>query len=100
VVKDCLSPDQRSIGKDTEPVRQGGYGPVVIVEGTHRGRVGYYDNDEGRKAVVYFGEPFNSDYVLIPRRYLRKTDVTPLELEKFKRRYPDVARFVGVKTER
>ena len=38
-----------------------------------------------------------SDYVLIPRRYLRKADVTPLKLERFKRRYPEVARFAGVK---
>jgi hypothetical protein len=92
-----LGPDKRSIGKDTEPVPQGGYGPVVIVTGEHRGRVGYYDNDEGKNAIVYFGEPFMLGYVLIPRRYLRKTDVTPLEFERFKRRYPEVARLAGVK---
>ena len=51
----------------------------------------------GGKAVVYFGEPFNSDFVLIPLRHLRKTDVTPLELERFKRKHPDVAKYVGVK---
>jgi hypothetical protein len=92
-----MRPDKRSIGKDTGRVAQGGYGPVVIVEGKHRGRVGYYDNDDGRNAIVYFGEPFLSDYVLIPHRYLRKTDVTFLELERFRRRYPEVARFTGVK---
>jgi hypothetical protein len=95
-----LGTDKRSIGKDAEPVSQGGYGPVVIIAGKHQGRVGYYDNDEGRKAVVYFGEPFKSDFVLIPLRHLRKTDVTPLELERFKRKYPEVARFAGVKTGR
>ena len=93
-----MSPDKRFIGKDKEPVSQGGYGPVVIIAGKHQGRVGYYDNDEGRKAVVYFGEPFNSDFVLIPLRHLRKTDVTPLELERFKRKHPELAKYVGVKT--
>ena len=93
-----MSPDKRFIGKCTEPVPQGGYGPVVIIAGEYQGQVGYYDNDQGRNAIVYFGEPFMSDFVLIPRRHLRKTDVTPLALEKFTRRYPGVARFAGVKS--
>jgi hypothetical protein len=44
------------------------------------------------------GEPFMSDYVLVPRRHLRKTDVTPIELERFKRNHPEVAKSFGVKT--
>ena len=30
----------------------------------------YHDEDEGNRAVVYFGEPIHSGYVLIPRAHL------------------------------
>jgi hypothetical protein len=46
-------------------VTPGDYGPVLIQIGEHAGAVGYYDDDEGDEAVVYVGEPFESDYVLI-----------------------------------
>jgi hypothetical protein len=36
----------------------------------HQGEVGYYD-DDGENGIVYLGEPFVSDYVVIPR-----TDLT------------------------
>jgi len=42
--------------------------------------LGYYDDDEGDRAVVYFGGPIRSDYVLIPRTQL--TNVTSLERER------------------
>jgi hypothetical protein len=69
-------------------VTPGDYGPVRVLDGEHRGKVGYYDDDDGREAIVYFGEPFLSDYVLIPRAVLEKVAVTSLELERWKRKYP------------
>jgi len=35
--------------------------------------------DEGTAAIVYLGEPFESDYVLIPRPDLEAVDVTSLQ---------------------
>lgn len=33
------------------------WGTVLVMEGTHKGKIGYYDDDEDddRKAIVYFG---------------------------------------------
>jgi hypothetical protein len=49
---------------------QGDYGPVRILAGPHKDRLGYYDDDLGSdrrpgKAIVYLGEPFVSDYILV-----------------------------------
>ena len=44
------------------------------------------DDDEGYHAVLYFGEPIHSDYVLIPRAHL--ANVTRLEHERWKRAHP------------
>jgi hypothetical protein len=68
-------------------VTAGDYGAVRVLDGEHRGLVGYYDDDDGPEAIVYFGEPFLSDYVLIPRKALEKVGVTSLELERWKRKY-------------
>jgi hypothetical protein len=77
-------------------IQQGEYGPVRVVEGEHAGRVGYYDDDEGALALVYFGEPFLSESAMIRRSWLRMTDVIPLGLEKWKRRHPELAQEFGV----
>ena len=77
-------------------VRSGDYGPVLILAGEHQGEVGYYDDDEGEAAVVYLGEPFVSDYVLIPRDDLDKVDARSLHLERWKRAYPWLVKYVGV----
>ena len=76
-------------------VARGDYGPVLILRGDHKGTVGYYD-DEGGRAVVYLGEPFVSDPVLLSRGTLQKIDAKSTELEKWKRRYPWLARQLGV----
>ena len=71
----------------------------MVCEGKHTGRVGYYDDDADEDinlAIVYFGTPFESKYVLIRRSHLKKTAVTPLALEKWKREHPELAKFVGV----
>ena len=77
-------------------VARGDYGPVLILRGNHKGTVGYYDDDESGRAVVYLGEPFVSDPVLLPRGTLQKVDVKSAELEKWKRRYPWLAKKLGV----
>ena len=77
-------------------VARGDYGPVLILRGDHKGTVGYYDDDEGGRAVVYLGEPFVSDPVLLPRGALQKIDTKSAELEKWKRRYPWLAKQLGV----
>ena len=42
------------------------------------------------------GEPFVSDYVRIPRAALEKIAASSLELERWKRAYPWLAKYVGV----
>jgi hypothetical protein len=79
-------------------LQAGEYGPVIVREGKYKGRVGYYDDDADNInfAVVYFGTPFESKYVLIRRSWLKRTAVTPLALEKWKREHPELARYCGV----
>jgi hypothetical protein len=72
-------------------IRPGEYGAVLVVKGTYAGRVGYYDDDEEGLAIVYFDEPLMSPYVMLRHSWLRKTTVTPLVLEKWKRKYPEIA---------
>src|SRR5262245_15317221 len=62
-------------------VARGDYGPVLILRGDHKGTVGYYDDDEGGRAVGYLGEPFVSDPVVLPRGTLQKVDAKSAELE-------------------
>jgi hypothetical protein len=69
----------------------------LVVKGKFKGRVGYYDDDEDDLAVVYFGRPFDAGYELIPRGSLVRTAVTPLELERWKRDHPEIAKLIGVK---
>jgi hypothetical protein len=33
------------------------FGWVRIIEGDHKGEVGYFDDDNGELALVYLGEP-------------------------------------------
>jgi len=82
---------QKAIGTKHQ-VRAGEYGPIVVCKGKHKGRVGYYDDDEGDLGIVYFGTPFDSEYVLIRRSWLKKTPITPLALEKWKREYPELVK--------
>ena len=72
------------------------YGPVLIRDGEHAGEVGYYYDDDGQHAVVYLGEPFVSEYVLVPRADLEKVDARSLHLERWKRAYPWLVKYLGV----
>ena len=54
----------------------------------------YHDEDEGNRAVVYFGEPIHSGYVLIQRDHL--ANATSLEHERWKRAQPAFRRKMGI----
>lgn len=78
------------------------YGPVRIVKGKYINQTGYYDDDAGSKAIVYLkgavGFP-NAEYIKVPVSYLEPIDNT-LELARIKRDHPEVARILGIVTER
>jgi hypothetical protein len=55
-------------------IDHGSYGPALIVAGDHAGEVAHYDDDAAGQGVVYLGEPFASEYVLVPRTDLEMND--------------------------
>lgn len=64
------------------------YGPVFILKGYHKGRIGYYDDDDcdddgNDEAIVYFGQMFLcSGGYGIPLRYLRQANTNDLMKRK------------------
>ena len=62
-------------------------GTVRALKGEHAGKLAYNDDDEGDRAVVYFGEPISSGYVLIKRGHL--ANVAGVEHERWKRAHPE-----------
>jgi hypothetical protein len=42
------------------------YGPVRIIRGKYKNRIGYYDDDHGAKAIVYLGQWFDG-YVFVQK---------------------------------
>ena len=80
-------------------VEQGDYGPVLILRGRHQGKVGYYDDDDDG-AIVYLGAPFSSDAVRLKHSSIQKIDAKSAELEKWKRRYPWLAKRSGCRERR
>ena len=91
------------------PVAPEDFGPVVLPSGD----IGYYDDDGYDEelvddgchdddlelmAIVYLGEPFKSDYILVPHDSLRKVpkDITYLPLVKWVKDNPEAARRLGV----
>jgi len=60
------------------------YGPVVILKGPHKGRIGNYDNDD-TKAIVYFGSMFLCPrWYEIPYKYLRAANTNDLLIRRRK----------------
>ena len=47
------------------------FGHVYIAGGKHKGKIGYYDDDDGKRAIVYFDVPFISEYTFVRKRYLQ-----------------------------
>lgn len=64
------------------------YGPVQIIGGKYKDLIGYYDDDDGDKAIVYFNDIFSPEdsFELIPHRFLINSDVVLANLERFKRK--------------
>lgn len=38
-----------------KPCEPSDWGVVLVMDGQHKGKIGYYDDDEDNKAIVYFG---------------------------------------------
>ena len=74
------------------------YGLVRITGGEHLGKLGYYDNDEGKDAIVYLegAELLSGDYVIVSLRVLEQVEVTSVRVERFKREHPELARQAGI----
>jgi hypothetical protein len=87
--------------KHPTTITPGDYGPVQVISGRYRGRVGYYDNDEdldrgGSRAVVYFDVPFLFGPRFIKHEYLVPTKVAPAALERLARHAPHIMRRFGI----
>jgi hypothetical protein len=55
------------------------YGAVIVRRGRHKGRIGEYDDDESRSAIVYFGHPLMvGQYFLIKKSDLEVPTVPDL----------------------
>lgn len=76
-------------------VKKGDYGAVRILAGPYKGRVGYYDDDDGKKAIVYLGEPFNSTIAFVLTRDLEAAS-SNAALKKWRAMNPGLARWMGV----
>jgi hypothetical protein len=79
-------------------LKKGQYGVVRATAEEYAGRFGYYDNDsdDGQHALVYFGEPFTTADVLIRHELLEPVDLTLIQVEKFKKENPELARLLGI----
>ena len=66
--------DYGNIGNKNDKILK--YGEVLIKNGKYKGKIGCYDDDEGSKAIVYFGDPLLTDnYDRIKYSYL--TNIVP-----------------------
>jgi hypothetical protein len=57
------------------------YGPVFIIRGRHKGRIGYYDDDadDPFRGIVTFGDYLLSrGHYLIDKRYMREVTINDL----------------------
>ena len=82
-------------------IERGDYGPVRIRKGRHKGTLGYYDDDldgeeRAAKAIVYLGEPFESDYILLSRKDLEQVDLESIHPQRWKRKYPWLVKLVDL----
>ncbi|MDE7406043.1 MAG: toll/interleukin-1 receptor domain-containing protein [Clostridiales bacterium] len=55
-----------------ELVEELDWGPIKVIKGKHKGRIGLYDDDEGAYGYVYWGDMVSTldAYDRIPKRYL------------------------------
>jgi hypothetical protein len=68
------------------------WGIVKITRGQHKGRIALYDDDEGKRAIVYFGE------MLLVRRYhyVPFTYLAPVTTADLMERHEDIHRAVAL----
>lgn len=52
-------------------VPRGRWGPIKVVAGPFKNRVGYLDDEDPDGIVVYLGEPLTGDYVILQRKNVR-----------------------------
>jgi len=97
-------------------------GFVLVIKGEHKGKIGYFDDDEPNckcfkedreytddeyyeieenckcigNAVVYFGTPFLSEPFCIPYDHLDLADVEHFETRKFIKENPELAESLGM----
>lgn len=67
----------------------GDYGVVCVMRGPHKGRMGFYDDDDMRLAIVYFGYPCMSSNAEIRRSWLRVA--TPEEEAEYRADHMDIS---------
>lgn len=74
------------------------YGPVIITRGKHKGAIGFYDDTNGNKALVYLGPPFISASVWLRYEWIEplSADIVSLEIETFRRANPEFCAMMGV----
>lgn len=65
--------------EDAGSGEEGDYGVVFITAGKHKGKLAYYDNDEGSKAVIYLGPPFAGPYYMVSHKSLRAPTAAELQ---------------------
>lgn len=78
------------------------YGPVAIIKGKYKGQNGYYDDDSGKKAIVYLnGSPGTAGafYVEIPYSSLAPIDST-IDLARLEKEHPEFVKAAGIVTKR
>lgn len=47
------------------------FGCIIVTKGVHKGRIGFYDDEDYNRCIVYFGDPYlTNNYYRIPRSYL------------------------------
>jgi hypothetical protein len=73
------------------------YGPVMITRGKHKGTIGYYDDTNGRSALVFLGPPFISPWIWMRYESLEPLkNISSLEIERFRKTNPEVCAIMGV----
>ena len=77
-------------------IEEGNFGYVEVIAGKHKGKIGYYDDDELRYCIVYFDTPFKSAYFRLKPSSLVKTDTPHLPTERLFKDMPEFCSNVGI----
>lgn len=81
-------------------IRKGDYGAVVVINGIHKGKSGYYDDDQITlnvdkfQAMVYFGEPFEGQPIICSYNDLEK--LNRFNMKAFLDQNPKFSQWIGV----